>query len=39
MRPQFVKAVGGINMLDQTPNVLSYPNSKYDNLRAGFPNN
>ncbi|KAL1303284.1 hypothetical protein AAFC00_006690 [Neodothiora populina] len=24
--------------MDTTPNVLEYPHSKYDNLRAGFPN-
>ncbi|KAF1365661.1 glycoside hydrolase [Lizonia empirigonia] len=34
----FVKSIGGLGALDQTPNVLEYPASKYDNLRAGFPN-
>ncbi|KAH7079369.1 endochitinase 1 precursor [Paraphoma chrysanthemicola] len=35
----FVKSVGGVGALDQSPNVLSFPASKYDNLRAGMPNN
>ncbi|KAE8135792.1 glycoside hydrolase superfamily [Aspergillus pseudotamarii] len=32
----FVEGVGGPAALDQTPNALEYPESKYDNLRAGF---
>jgi chitinase len=36
---QFVRGVGGVGSLDQSPNVLGFPASKYDNLRAGFPNN
>jgi chitinase len=36
---QFVNNVGGVSALDQSANVLSFPVSKYDNLRAGFPNN
>ncbi|GMG54352.1 unnamed protein product [Aspergillus oryzae var. brunneus] len=32
----FVEGVGGPAALDQTPNALAYPESKYDNLRAGF---
>ncbi|KAF2820105.1 glycoside hydrolase [Ophiobolus disseminans] len=35
----FVKNVGGVGALDQSNNLLSYPGSKYDNLKAGFPNN
>ncbi|KAI4713392.1 Endochitinase B1 [Alternaria sp. Ai002NY15] len=35
----FVKNIGGIGALDQTKNLLSYPVSKYENLRAGMPNN
>lgn len=33
-----VSSFGGIGALDQSPNILDYPASKYDNLRAGFPN-
>ncbi|KAF1933954.1 glycoside hydrolase family 18 protein [Didymella exigua CBS 183.55] len=33
----FVQGVGGVAALDQSHNVLHYPASKYDNLRAGFP--
>lgn len=33
----FVEDIGGIGVLDQSPNNLEYPESKYDNLRAGFP--
>jgi chitinase len=33
----FVRSVGGVAALDQSPNVLSFPASKYDNLRAGMP--
>ncbi|KAI5309572.1 hypothetical protein KEM55_002930, partial [Ascosphaera atra] len=32
----FVEGVSGTNALDQTDNVLSYPESQYDNLRSGF---
>lgn len=35
----FVNNVGGIGALDQSPNVLSFPASKYQNMREGFPNN
>lgn len=35
----FVKSVGGVSALDQSANCLSYPASKYDNVKAGFPNN
>lgn len=35
----FVDGVGGVDALDQTLNVIEYPESKYDNLRAGFPSN
>ena len=35
----FVDEVGGVGALDQVFNAISYPESKYDNLRAGFPNN
>ncbi|KAJ4343836.1 Chitinase 4 [Didymella glomerata] len=34
----FVKSIGGVGALDQSQNVLDYPASKYENLRAGFPN-
>ncbi|KAL1991371.1 hypothetical protein VTN49DRAFT_5363 [Thermomyces lanuginosus] len=33
----FVDGLGGVFALDQSPNNLDYPESKYDNLRAGFP--
>ncbi|KAJ5674133.1 Endochitinase B [Penicillium macrosclerotiorum] len=33
----FVDGVGGIGALDQTANAINYPESKYDNLRAGMP--
>ena len=33
----FVDCVGGIDALDQSDNALEYPESKYDNLREGFP--
>jgi chitinase len=36
---QYVSNVGGVGALDQSANVLSYPASKYDNLKSGFPNN
>ncbi|KAF1947169.1 endochitinase 1 precursor [Clathrospora elynae] len=35
----FVKNVGGVGALDQSANLLSFPASKYDNLRDGFPAN
>ncbi|KAF2856462.1 glycoside hydrolase family 18 protein [Plenodomus tracheiphilus IPT5] len=35
----FVKTVGGVSALDQSANVISFPISKYENLKAGFPNN
>ncbi|KAI1398190.1 family 18 glycosyl hydrolase [Hypoxylon fuscum] len=34
-----VDVFGGPAALDRTPNCIDYPHSKYDNLRAGFPNN
>ncbi|KAI0397989.1 glycoside hydrolase superfamily [Xylariaceae sp. FL0594] len=34
-----VDELGGPDALDKTPNCLQYPHSKYDNLRAGFPEN
>ncbi|KAI1344373.1 family 18 glycosyl hydrolase [Xylariaceae sp. FL0016] len=34
-----VDVMGGTRALDQTPNCLDFPQSKYDNLKAGFPNN
>lgn len=33
----FVEGVGGVSALDQSWNNLSFPESKYDNLRAGMP--
>ncbi|EDU47810.1 ChiA Chitinase [Pyrenophora tritici-repentis] len=35
----FVKHIGGISALDQSTNLLSFPQSKYENLKGGFPNN
>ncbi|KAJ5171632.1 Endochitinase B1 [Penicillium capsulatum] len=34
-----VTGLGGSGALEQTQNQLSYPQSSYDNLKAGFPNN
>ncbi|KAL8243860.1 hypothetical protein R6Q59_010118 [Mikania micrantha] len=34
----FITAIGGSSKLDQQDNCLSYPNSKYDNLKNNFPN-
>ncbi|KAL1857802.1 Chitinase 4 [Paecilomyces lecythidis] len=34
----FVEGFGGPAALDQSPNALEFPESKFDNLRAGFPN-
>ncbi|KAI8627174.1 glycoside hydrolase superfamily [Xylariaceae sp. FL1651] len=34
-----VDVLGGPAALDKTPNCIEYPQSKYENLRAGFPNN
>ncbi|KAI2631399.1 glycoside hydrolase family 18 protein [Hypomontagnella submonticulosa] len=34
-----VDVLGGLGALDATPNCIDYPQTKYDNLRAGFPNN
>lgn len=33
----FVDFAGGIGALDQTANAISFPESRYDNLRNGFP--
>jgi chitinase len=33
----FVDGVGGVGGLDQSPNALSFPESKYDNVKTGFP--
>ncbi|KAJ5174403.1 Endochitinase B [Penicillium canariense] len=33
----FVDGIGGVNALEQADNAIDYPESKYDNLRAGFP--
>ncbi|KAI1276266.1 glycoside hydrolase superfamily [Xylaria sp. FL0933] len=33
-----VDVLGGPDGLDKTENCIEYPESKYDNLRAGFPN-
>ncbi|KAF2679395.1 glycoside hydrolase family 18 protein [Lentithecium fluviatile CBS 122367] len=35
----YVNNVGGIGALDQSANVLTFPASKYDNMKNGFPNN
>ncbi|KAF2656671.1 glycoside hydrolase family 18 protein [Lophiostoma macrostomum CBS 122681] len=35
----YVNAVGGTGALDSSANLLSYPASKYDNVKNGFPNN
>ncbi|KAL9110384.1 MAG: hypothetical protein Q9227_005115 [Pyrenula ochraceoflavens] len=33
----FVSDIGGLNKLEQKSNCLQYPESKYDNLKKGFP--
>jgi chitinase len=33
----FVDGVGGVGALDQLPNNLEFPESKFDNLRVGMP--
>ena len=33
----FVDSLGGVQALDQSRNALAFPESKYDNLRAGVP--
>jgi chitinase len=33
----FVDTVGGVAALDQSPNNLDFPESKFDNIRAGMP--
>jgi len=33
----FVDTIGGVGALDQSPNNLDYPESKFDNIRAGMP--
>jgi chitinase len=33
---QVVDTIGGTGALDKSENQLSYPASKYDNLKAGF---
>lgn len=33
----FVREVGGIEALERKANCMEYPDSKYDNLRQGFP--
>ncbi|KAI5304837.1 hypothetical protein KEM56_005846 [Ascosphaera pollenicola] len=35
----FVEDVSGVDALDQTENALIYPESQYDNLKNGFPDN
>ncbi|KAL7619379.1 Chitinase 4 [Parahypoxylon ruwenzoriense] len=34
-----VDVLGGTGFLDSTPNCIDCPQTRYDNLRAGFPNN
>ncbi|KAI0554684.1 glycoside hydrolase superfamily [Xylaria curta] len=34
-----VDVLGGPDVLDKTENCINYPDSKYENLRAGFPTN
>ncbi|KAH8691035.1 endochitinase 1 precursor [Phaeosphaeriaceae sp. PMI808] len=33
----FVNGVGGVGALEQAQNLLSYPTSKYENIKAGMP--
>lgn len=33
-----VQGVGGVTALDKTPNCITQPQTKYENLRNGFPN-
>ncbi|KAJ0424219.1 glycoside hydrolase superfamily [Aspergillus carlsbadensis] len=33
----FVDGVGGVGALDQSQNAITYPDSQYNNLQAGFP--
>ncbi|KAJ5793627.1 hypothetical protein N7457_000226 [Penicillium paradoxum] len=35
----FFDGVGGEGALDQSPNALDFPESKYNNVQAGFPDN
>ena len=36
-KSQYVQEIGGESKLEQSPNVLSYRRSKYENMKAGFP--
>lgn len=33
----FVDTIGGVDALDQSPNNLDFPESRFDNIRAGMP--